>query len=644
MLLDEGDSSGNSKTAVATDGKLSVTATLPGNFARETRVSLSQEESGDITITWKAGDEIELLLLQGENKIARTVALQASNISSNGKTATFEVAIPDNLTGDRFDLYGVYGGGGLLESDPSIAVLPLEPGEAESLASVQQRKDAMLVFGEKEIPVSNPSVSTILQHVGSLFSITLKNSSDSELNHVSEVRLVAREDGWAYNAGTGGNGYNLVTGEFLGPDGPDKYIAFNAPESTIQSGEATTLWGWYPSRPGLAWPRLELQVRNSAGEIIRSSGNTLPPVDTSQPGKSFRFEAEWNGEELLFSNGEFHSGIDERTLTLRGLAKKAMEEVYLKHEAQARASFTPHMEITEKVTMDGYERWHLKYRLDDEEHGYAYLLIPSDVLENNTKTPLIMCPHPTYYGGKDRVVGVYDDEPGTAHEADLRETRMYAVHLVKRGFVTFAPDKPAYGERRVNIESTDYLEEQRQYTRKIGVKYPGWSLNGKTVYDLKVALDYLVEFPFVDTSAIASIGHSLGSWDTLLFTGFDDRITVAVGSSGGMLRFDERLWRDSYYLEDYLKGNSKSNLYVNTNIFHMLIAPRPFLSVFSLSDPGYSDDVPQLIEGYRDVYSYYRIANGSDKADFSYYLNSAGHAYPVPIQNLIYNWLEERLK
>src|SRR5690606_33290457 len=63
-------------------------------------------------------------------------------------------------------------------------------------------------------------------------------------------------------------------------------------------------------------------------------------------------------------------------------------------------------EILEKTQQDGYERWHVKYKVDTDEFSYAYILIPQNI-PTGAKLPLMLCPHPTYNLGKNRVADIY---------------------------------------------------------------------------------------------------------------------------------------------------------------------------------------------------------------------------------------------
>lgn len=71
---------------------------------------------------------MQLLFLQGETKVKQIVTVK--NISTDRKKADFDIILPESINEGLFDLYGVYGGGGLSDTDPALAVLPANPGTA----------------------------------------------------------------------------------------------------------------------------------------------------------------------------------------------------------------------------------------------------------------------------------------------------------------------------------------------------------------------------------------------------------------------------------------------------------------------------------------------------------------------------------
>ncbi|NLX81443.1 MAG: leucine-rich repeat domain-containing protein, partial [Proteiniphilum sp.] len=294
---------------------LSLTATMPGDKSDgpTTRVDLAQLGDKSIALTWEETDELQLAFVQGETKIKSTA--RVASISENRKDAQFEILIPANInTLIAFDLYGVYGGGGLDNTDPTLVKLPENAGNAGSLATIKSRKDVMLYFSSKDVQAANPKASVVFKHLGSLFSITFADAitqdmlDQIEANKIAEARLVGvNNDGnvnWAYNAGTAvGNSFDLVTRTFKNTETSGNYISLSIANSDLTIGKPLTAWAWYPPLADVNWPELSLELRNTSNEVVtatadRKRGRTAPTAS----GKSFYFYATWDATGLYFAD------------------------------------------------------------------------------------------------------------------------------------------------------------------------------------------------------------------------------------------------------------------------------------------------------------------------------------------------------
>ena len=126
-----------------------------------TRVDLTEKADKSIALTWEVGDQLELAFVQGETKIKDIVTVK--NISPDGKKAQFDIIVPAGIQTETFDLYGVYGGGGLSAVNPSLVNLPTNAGSAGSLISVKGRKDVMLYFASKNMQTAAPQASVVFK-------------------------------------------------------------------------------------------------------------------------------------------------------------------------------------------------------------------------------------------------------------------------------------------------------------------------------------------------------------------------------------------------------------------------------------------------------------------------------------------------
>ncbi|MDD4728742.1 MAG: phosphodiester glycosidase family protein [Dysgonamonadaceae bacterium] len=312
-------------TADKSDRTNTLTASMPKGRGNEptTRIDLTHESDKSITLTWEEDDQLELVFVQGDTKI-KSIA-KVVHISGDEKNALFHITLPKEIKTGEFDLYGVYGGGGLSDNDPTLIKLPENAGSASSLASIKERKDVMLHFASKNININNPKISVTFQHLGSLFSINVKNTSSKSLSNLAGARLVGVSgDGkWAYNTGVGGNMYDLVNGEFLNQETAGNYVSFKAETNSLSSGKIITFWGWYPTLPDKSWPELKLDLRSESESLFISS-NSNPERDTpTVSGKSYYLFATWDGSNLEFSNESFFSPRNPSKYIVEDLVNKS---------------------------------------------------------------------------------------------------------------------------------------------------------------------------------------------------------------------------------------------------------------------------------------------------------------------------------
>lgn len=284
----------------------------------------------------------------------------------------------------------------------------------------------------------------------------------------------------------------------------------------------------------------------------------------------------------------------------------------------------------------------LVFQTEPNEFVSSYLLVPKNL---RAKTPVIICPHQTTQEGK-------REPAGLAGNPQLQT----ALHLVKRGFVTFTYDAICFGERH-DAASGHYGDAIPFYRR-----HPRWSMIGKMVWDLSRAIDYLETLDFVDSSRIGSVGHSHGGITTLFAMAFDERVKVGASNCGfDTFRIDGNVWRWShatallprlgFYVGsphinmDFYRAVPDSEVVQTPFDMHellALIAPRPlFLSTsdedFVFPNAGWS--ARRSLARLEPVYKMLNAAGNLGSHFFS-----GGHSFPAEVSSRAYDWLEQRLK
>lgn len=308
-------------------------------------------------------------------------------------------------------------------------------------------------------------------------------------------------------------------------------------------------------------------------------------------------------------------------------------------------------EILSKTDMGDHIRWHISYMVEDDDKSFAYILLPKPVPTSENPAALMLCPHPTSGIGKDIVCGIHKEPAANEDEAGRRAQRAYALELVRKGFVCFAPDMAGYGERvtielptnKFNIEHVAAFKE-KWLAKWEGGKFP----HAKQLWDIQRGIDMMLEFDFVDKDKIGIIGHSLGAWTAIVAAAYDTRIKASVANAGGGLHFMPQLWEDNQALKDYLGNTSIQNLHNNMNAFIMLTAPRAFLYIKPYNDyVAYERAWQNHFDAFRVISDYYRqVANGDDdyKAPYDIYFHNRKHSFEKDSRALAYAWLDKRLR
>ncbi|MBD1422814.1 DUF5017 domain-containing protein [Sphingobacterium chuzhouense] len=394
--------------------------------------------------------------------------------------------------------------------------------------------------------------------------------------------------------------------------------------------------GWENNSKGIQYRSRMTKKKTESWAVVQI---LLPDTKPIISGRTVSFEPPAKSADKAYvdkNKSSSDAGVTQEYL------KKIMYDSYLKNGPNPGVmQQLGNMEVLEKTKQDGYERWHVKYKVDTDEFSYAYILLPLNI-PAGAKLPLMLCPHPTYIFGKNRVVNLYDEPIKDRTDSLKRLSGHYGLDLVQRGFVVFAPDRAGYGERRL-LSNKGFKENMAAFSGKMRERYPKFGLNGKAVWDLQVGLNLMLTYDFVDQEHVGIIGHSLGAWDAILLSALDDRVKAAVINSGGMVAYLPELWSDDQTaLRVYLDSPSKQSLTKNVNIMLMLNASRSVFYLFSLRDPFYKGQ-PQLIEGYTTIYDYYKTNNPKKQADISYLLHKDGHTFYPTAKAAAYTWLEERL-
>jgi predicted dienelactone hydrolase len=283
--------------------------------------------------------------------------------------------------------------------------------------------------------------------------------------------------------------------------------------------------------------------------------------------------------------------------------------------------------ITDSVEQDAYIRYTLTLAVTAEERLPVYLYLPKQNVPIQ-KLPAMVVLHGTSALGKGVVDG-QGDRPNRAHAKELAE----------RGYVVVAPDYPSFGD----LKDHNFEED----------RYESASMQG--IFNHMRCVDLLQSLKEVDPDRIGVLGHSLGGHNSMFVAAFDERIKVAVSSSGwtqleyynigeeASKQYGGRLgpWAQTRYMplwkEKYgLEGKS---LPFNFDQVIAAIAPRAFFSVSPLRDSNF--DVRGVREGIASAQKAYANLNALTKLQVRY--PDAEHDFPVESRREAYAFVDNVL-
>lgn len=280
---------------------ISLTASMPneGEEDTPTRVALSQDNL-NIKLSWEVGDKIYLVFAEGNVvKGKQIVILTADDITNSGEKASFNITVPDEITGESFDLFGVHGGSGFAGDGSYELILPGTPWSGRNLEEIQHSNLVMLKFAKTGISKANPSVSVNFSHLGSLFHIRLRNTSDVLLNGITKAELISSTAIGAHQNSSSAT-YNPVTGEFTGTSISATSMTFDITPTSLGSGNTLDFWGWFIPLANNRWPWLGLKVTHGGTQTVTSVNKK--PMRGTATAKAFHLYASYDGTSLAFTN------------------------------------------------------------------------------------------------------------------------------------------------------------------------------------------------------------------------------------------------------------------------------------------------------------------------------------------------------
>lgn len=311
------------------------------------------------------------------------------------------------------------------------------------------------------------------------------------------------------------------------------------------------------------------------------------------------------------------------------------------------------VDTLEIAPLNGGIRYKIKYLIEPgnpklntpDDWGYAYLFIPK--ITKNEKRPAIVAIHQddvNFHIGKAEPAGIMGDS-----------TMFYGKELFERGYVVICPDRYYHADRRKTCQDWGDLSEVDQerdmysWLKRNGVLLSeGRNCWGKEAYDLSRAVDVLVSLPEVNVNNIGAIGHSAGANVMSYFVFFDPRIKASVANCGTSEINSYWDYERPGAVFGSLTLPNSVNYGIDTHDYVAKIAPRAFYISQGAHQWGNGQPDPndKITADEMEVFkqAYISENKGNDITTLLFEEGGGTHSFPNGVKELVYKWLDERLK
>ncbi len=269
----------------------------------------------------------------------------------------------------------------------------------------------------------------------------------------------------------------------------------------------------------------------------------------------------------------------------------------------------------------------IRYHIMGEEWAYAVIILPEGI-EQMGSAPAVVTIH-----GTNHEVGKYG-----VMDPENTPRRAYAIELAKRGYVTISPDQFGFGEDMETEEGKTRFNDFYKY-------FPNWSLTGRRVLGHMRAVDVLDALDYVKHDGYGVIGNSLGGQAALYLAGMDERIRVAVPSTGISPHVTNayRLTHTPHPIHPHearmLEKNGKSPWELNEIIG--LCAPRAVLVLEPFNDK-YNPFITTVYECVYSAHKVYALLEHPERLCF--YIHGDSHDTVDSVRELAYDFIDRFMK
>lgn len=246
-----------------------------------------------------------------------------------------------------------------------------------------------------------------------------------------------------------------------------------------------------------------------------------------------------------------------------------------------------------------------------EKDGYTQRKIEI-ISEPGVRLPLYVltpqtgqAPYPTVIALNGHGSGVQEviGEPQTEQIAEhmRRCNHDYGRQLAQQGFLVFAPEQRAFGERREMEDVAQAPGQSSCRQASMNALLLGRTMVGMRVWDVMRVIDYVRQTGLAKADTLACVGLSGGGTVTTFATAMDPRITTAV-ISGYFCTWQWSIMAMRHCEDNYIPGIVQ---HAEMADIGALIAPRPLLIEAGTDDPIFP--LPGVHDAYNKLAKVYAM-------------------------------------
>jgi len=347
------------------------------------------------------------------------------------------------------------------------------------------------------------------------------------------------------------------------------------------------------------------------------------PVFAQQQLKRLQYPLSWN-------SGKWKN-FDEWKKEARGVVQKCMLSV------PPIVPFNP--VVIGEEDRGSYIAQKVVFNLTADSRALGYLLIPKG--KGHHPAVLLLHDHGSRFDiGKEKVIEPF------ASDTNLRDTarvwvrslyggRFIGDELAKRGYVCFATDALNWGDRG----GGGYEDQQALASNLFNL---GMSYAGLVAWEDMASAKFLASLPFVDSTRIAAMGLSFGSFRAWQVAALSDYIDCGVavcwmGTNAGLLQPGNNRTRGQ---SSFSTTHPDLMNYLDIPDVASLACPKPMYFMNGKHDKLFPADV--VTDAYNSMRAVWNSQNAGNNLRTE--LWDVGHVFTVEMQESSFRWLDSLLQ